>query len=150
MHREQYGEYAYWCQVVFSTWFSFTHLCFRKATSVKEEESSKAKKNRRPISLDSGKETMCTYWGCPILFTWRVIGRFYFHGNHDFNFFFGYFFVFVLWVVIKDDKIFPCPCEQFFLYLNITCEWRIKWIKCDWQTILFNWQILGYFKEPNL
>ena len=150
MHREQYGEYAYWCQVVFSTWFSFTHLCFRKATSVKEEESSKAKKNRRPISLDSGKETMCTYWGCPILFTWRVIGRFYFHGNHDFNFFFGYFFVFVLWVVIKDDKIFPCPCEQFFLYLNITCEWRIKWIKCDWQTILFNWLILGYFEEPNL
>ena len=63
-------------------------------------------------------------------------------------FFFGYFFVFVLWVVIKDDKIFPCPCEQFFLYLNKTCEWRIKWIKCAWQTILFNWLILGYFEEP--
>ena len=37
-------------------------LCtFRKATSVKKEESSKAKKNRRPISLDSGKEIMCNY-----------------------------------------------------------------------------------------
>ena len=59
-----------------------------KATSVKKEESSKAKKNRRPISLDSGREMMCTYWGCPILFMWRVIERFYFHGNHDFNFFF--------------------------------------------------------------
>ena len=34
---------------------------FRKATSVKKEESSKAKKNRRPISLDSGKEIMSTY-----------------------------------------------------------------------------------------
>ena len=34
---------------------------FRKATSVKKEESSKAKKNRRPISLDSGREIMSTY-----------------------------------------------------------------------------------------
>ena len=65
---------------------------FRKATSVKKEESSKAKKNRRPISLDSGREMMCTYWGCPILFMWRVIERFYFHGNHDFNFFFGFIY----------------------------------------------------------
>ena len=121
----------------------------RKATSVKKEESSKGKRNKGPISSDSGKEMMCTYWGCPILFMWRVIGRFYFHGNHYFQFFLS-FFVFVSWIGIKDDKIFPCPCEQFFLYLNITCEWRIKWIKCDWQTILFNWQILGYFKEPNL
>ena len=105
----------------------------RKATSVKNYESSKAKRKRRPISSDSGKEMMCTYWGHPILFTWRVIGRFYFHGNHDFKFFF-----FVSWIGTKDDKIFLCPCEQFFLYLNITCEWRIQWIKCDWQTILFN------------
>ena len=37
-------------------------LCtFRKATSVKKEESSKAKKSRRPISLDSGKENMSNY-----------------------------------------------------------------------------------------
>ena len=122
----------------------------RKATSVKKDESSKAKKNRGSISSDLGKEMMCTYWGCPILFTWRVIGRFYFHGNHDFKVFFCHFFVFVSWIGIKDDKIFPYPCEQFFLYWNITCEWRIKWIKCDWQTIWFNWQILGYFKEPNL
>ena len=34
---------------------------FRKATSVKKEESSKAKKNRRAITLDLGKEMMCTY-----------------------------------------------------------------------------------------
>ena len=34
---------------------------FRKATSVKKEEGSKAKKSRRPISLDSGKEIMSTY-----------------------------------------------------------------------------------------
>ena len=65
---------------------------FRKATSVKKEESSKAKKDRRPISLDSGREMMCTYWGCPILFMLRVIERFYFHGNHDFNFFFGFIY----------------------------------------------------------
>ena len=114
MYREQYGEYGYWCQVVFSTLFSISHLCFRKATSVKKEESSKAKKNRRPISLDSGKEIMCTYWGYPILFMWRVIGRFCFHRNHDFNFFLYLFFVFVSWIVIKDDKIFPCLCQQFF------------------------------------
>ena len=36
---------------------------FRKATSVKKEESSKAKKSRRAISLDSGKEIMSTYCG---------------------------------------------------------------------------------------
>ena len=34
---------------------------FRKATSVKKEESSKAKKNRRATSLNSGKEMMCTH-----------------------------------------------------------------------------------------
>ena len=152
MYRKQYGEHGYWCQVVFSTLFSFTHLCFRKASSVKKEESSKAKKNRRPISLDSGKEIMCTYWGHPILFMWRVIGRFYFHRNHDFNFF-CIFFLFLcheLW--LKMIRSFHVHVNNFFLYLNITCEWRMKWIKCDWQTILFNWQnlILSYFKEPNL
>ena len=84
MHREQYGEYAYWCQVVFRTWFSFTRLCFRKASSVKKEESSKAKKSRRAISLDSGKEIMSTYWGYVILFMWKVMWRLYLHGNCDF------------------------------------------------------------------
>ena len=93
MHREQYGEYAYWCQVVFRTWFSFIHVSFRKATSVKKEESSKAKKSRRPISLDSGKKMMSYYWGYPIPFMWRVIGRFCFHRNHDFNFFFHEFWL---------------------------------------------------------
>ena len=34
---------------------------FRKSTSVKKEEISKAKKSRRAISLDSGKEIMSTY-----------------------------------------------------------------------------------------
>ena len=34
---------------------------FRKATSVKKEESSKAKKSRRAISLDSRKGIMSTY-----------------------------------------------------------------------------------------
>ena len=33
----------------------------RKATSVKKDESSKAKRNKRPINSDSGKEMMCTY-----------------------------------------------------------------------------------------
>ena len=32
---------------------------FRKSTSVKKEEISKAKKSRRAISLDSGKEIIC-------------------------------------------------------------------------------------------
>ena len=125
---------------------------FRKATSVKKEESSKAKKNRRPISLDSGREMMCTYWGCPILFMWRVIGRFYFHGNHDFIFFFFVsFFVLFRELWLKMIRSFHVLVNNFFfIYLNITCEWRMKWIKSDWQTILFNWQILGYFKEPNL
>ena len=150
MYREQYGEYAYWCHIVFSTLFSITHLCFRKATSVKKEESSKAKKNRRPISLDSGKEIMCTYWGYPILFMWRVIGRFYFHRNHDFNFFWYHFLFLFCELQLKMIRSFHVHVNNFFLYLNITCEWRMKWIKCDWQTILFNWQILGYFKEPNL
>ena len=143
MHREQYGEYTYWYQGVFRTWFSFIHVSFRKATSVKKEESSKAKKSRRAISLDSGKEMMSHYWRYPILFIRRVIGRFYFHGNHDFKIFFS-------WILIKDDIILPFPSEQFFLYLNATHEWRIKWIKCEWQTILFPWWILGYLKEPNL
>ena len=86
MHREQYGEYAYWCQVVFRTWFSFIHVSFRKATSVKKEESSKAKKSRRAISLDLGKEIMSTYCGYVILFTWKVMYRHYLHGNCDFIF----------------------------------------------------------------
>ena len=34
---------------------------FRKATSVKKEESSKAKESGGAISLDSGKEIMSTY-----------------------------------------------------------------------------------------
>ena len=88
MHREQYGEYAYWCQGVFTTWFFFMHLCFRKATSVKKEESSKAKKSRRPISLDSGKEIMSTYWGYLIIFMWKVMWRLYLHRNCDFVFFY--------------------------------------------------------------
>ena len=122
----------------------------RKATSVKKEESSKAKKNRRPISLDSGKEMMCTYWGALYFLCEGWLGDFIFMGIMISNFFLS-FFVFVSWTGIKDDKIFPCPCEQFFLYLNITCEWRIKWIKCDWQTILFKIdKFLGYLKEPNL
>ena len=39
----------------------FLSCTFRKATSVKKEENSKAKKNRRAITLDSGKEMMSTY-----------------------------------------------------------------------------------------
>ena len=139
MHREQYGEYTYWYQVVFRTWFSFIHVSFRKATSVEKEESSKAKKNRRPISLDSGKKMMSYYWGYPIPFMWRVIGRFCFTGIM--------ISIFFSWILIKDDIILPFPSEQFFLYLNTTHEWRIKWLQCDWQTILFPWWISAYFQE---
>ena len=61
---------------------------FRKSTSVKEEESSKAKKSRRAISLDSGKEIMSTYRGYVILFMRKVMWRLYLHGNCDFIFFY--------------------------------------------------------------
>ena len=47
--------------VVYSEPGSLSLICFRKATSVKKEESSKVKKSRRAISLDSGKEIMSTY-----------------------------------------------------------------------------------------
>ena len=39
--RYQYGEYAYWCQVVFSTWFSFMH--FQKSHISKEGREFKRK-----------------------------------------------------------------------------------------------------------
>ena len=97
---------------------------FRKATSVKKEESSKAKKNRRPISLDSGREMMCTYWGCPILFMWRVIERFYFHGNHDFNFFLDLFIIktWSSWISCEHRRI-----------MNIYHDaWKGLLFLCDW------------------
>ena len=40
---------------------SLSFMSLRKATSVEKEESSKAKKSRRPISLDSGKKMMSYY-----------------------------------------------------------------------------------------
>ena len=140
MHREQYGEYAYRCQVIFRTWFSFIHVSFRKATSVKKEESSKAKKSRRPISF----KTQVRKWfliieGTPYLLCEGWLGDFVFTGIM--------ISIFFSWILIKDDIILPFPSEQFFLYLNTTHEWRIKWLQCDWQTILFPWWILAYFKE---
>ena len=42
------------------------------------------------------------------------LGDFVFIGIMISIFFLYLFFVFVSWIVIKDDKIFPCPCEQFF------------------------------------
>ena len=99
----------------------------RKATSVKKEESSKAKRNRRPISLDSGKEMMCTYWGCPILFMWRVIGRFYLHRNHD-NIFFKFFFNFIgLTALLTGQKVWKYEFGMiifkfFWFYLSSKCD----------------------------
>ena len=139
MHREQYGEYGYWCQGVFTTWFSFMHLCFRKATSVKKEESSKAKKNRRPISLDSGKEMMCTYWGCTILFMWRGIGRFYLHRNHD-NIFLNFFFLnFIgLTALLTGQKVWKYEFGIIFLIFLVLFIFKMwpSWISCECEKIL--------------
>ena len=118
MHREQYGEYAYWCQVVFRTWFSFIHVSFRKATSVKKEESSKAKKSRTAISLDSGKEIVSHYWRYLYFLSEGWLVDFIFMGIMISKFFFHEF-----WLKMT---ILPFPSEQFFLYLNATHEWRIK------------------------
>ena len=144
MYREQYGEYTYWYQGVFRTWFSFIHVSFRKATSVKKEESSKVVKSRR--LTNHAAWTQVRKW-CLI-----IEGTLYFLQEGwlgDFVFRGIMISIFFSWILIKDDIILPFPSEQFFLYLNTTHEWRIIWIKCDWQTILFPWWILGYLKEPN-
>ena len=111
---------------------------FRKATSVKKEESSKAKKNRKPISLDSGKEMMCTYWGYPILFTWRVIGRFYLHRNHD-NIFFKFFLKFykINSFINRSESVKIWIWYNFliFLVLFIFKMWP-SWISCECEKIL--------------
>ena len=105
MHREQYGEYAYWCQVVFRTWFSFIHVSFRKATSVKKEESSKAKKSRRPISFKTQVRKWCLIIeGTPYLLCEGWLGDFVFTGIMISIFFFS-------WILIKDDIILPFPSE---------------------------------------
>ena len=105
MHREQYGEYAYWCQVVFRTWFSFIHVSFRKATSVKKEESSKAKKSRRPISFKTQVRKWCLIIeGTPYLLCEGWLGDFVFTGIMISIFFFS-------WILIKDDMILPFPSE---------------------------------------
>ena len=69
--------------------------------------------------------------------------------------FFCIFFLFLfheLW--LKMIRSFHVLVNNFFLYLNITCEWRMKWIKCDWQTILFTWQMNDYLswcmKRPTI
>ena len=140
MHREQYGEYGYWCQVVFRTWFSFTHLCFRKATSVKKEESSKAKKSWRLISLDSGKEIMSTYWVYLILFTWEVMWRLYLNGNCDIIFFVQLCIFLIFYGInsfinrLEREKIWIW-FNFFSLVLFIFKMWSF-WISCECENIL--------------
>ena len=137
MHREQYGEYRYWCQVVFRTWFSFTHLCFRKATSVKKEESSKVKKSRRAISLDSGKEIMSAYWGYLILSTWKVMWRLYLHGNCDFIFFVWLcIFLIFIGLTVFINRLERVKILIFFsLVLFIFKTWG-SWILCECENVL--------------
>ena len=104
---------------------------FRKATSVKKEESSKAKKSRRPISFKTQVRKWCLIIeGTPYLLCEGWLGDFVFTGIM--------ISIFYSWILIKDDIILPFPSEQFFLYLNTNHEWRIKWLQCDWQTILMN------------
>ena len=152
MLREQYGEYGYWCQGVFRTWFSFTHLCFRKATSVKKEESSKAKKSRIAISLDSGKEIMSTYWGYLILSTWKVMWRLYLHGNCDFIFFVSLciFLIFIgLTVFINRlERVKIWIWFNFFLWFYLSSkhgglEFHVN-VKTFWILFMMN-EMIKYF-----
>ena len=150
MHREQYGEYGYWCQVVFTTWFSFMHLCFRKATSVKKEESSKAKKSRRAISLDSGKEIMSTYWGYVILFMWKVMWRLYLHGNCDFIFFYINIFNFhrINSFINRLERVKIWVWFNFFLWFSLSskCD-RLEFhvnVKTFWILFMMN-KMAKYF-----
>ena len=147
MHREQYGEYGYWCRGVFRTWFSFMHLCFRKALSVTKEESSKAKKSRRAISLDSGKEIMSTYWG--YFFTWKVMWKLSSWELWLCLFCINIFLIFIGWTVLltglKEWKYrFGLIFFFGFIYL-----WNMIVLNFMWM-----WKHFGYFswwiRWPNI
>ena len=150
MHREQYGEYGYWCQVVFSTWFSFTRLCFRKATSVKKEESSKAKKSRRAISLDSGKEIMSTYCGTWYFSCGRWCGDFIFTGIVISSFFYINIFNFhrINSFINRLERVKIWVWFNFFLWFSLSskCD-RLEFhvnVKTFWILFIMN-KMAKYF-----
>ena len=124
------------------------HLCFRKAMSVKEEEISKAKKSRRAISLDSGKEIMSTYWG--YFFTRKVMWRLYLHGNCD-NVFFVYIYIFNFYrinsFIYRLERVKILLWFNFFfgfIYLQNVIVLNFMWM----------WKHFGYFswwiRWPNI
>ena len=126
MYREQYGEHGYWCHIVFSTLFSISHLCFRKATSVKKEESSKAKKSRRAISLDSGKELCLLIEGTQYFLHKRWCGDFIFMEIVIMSFLYKYIFNFyrINSLIYRLERVKILLWFNFFLwfYLSSKCD----------------------------
>ena len=120
---------------------------FRKATSVKKEESSKAKKSRRAISLDSGKEIMSTYWG--YFFTWKVMWKISSWELWLCLFCINIFLIFIGWTVLftglKEWKYgFGLIFFFGFIYLQNMIVLNFMWM----------WKHFGYFswwiRWPNI
>ena len=125
------------------------HLCFRKAISVKEEEISKAKKSRRAISLDSGKEIMSTYWG--YFFMRKVMWRLYLHGNCD-NVFFVYIYFFNFYrmnsFIYRLERVKIWIWFNFFLWFYLSSkhdclEFHVN-VKTFWILFMMN-KMAKYF-----
>ena len=123
------------------------HLCFRKATSVKEEEISKAKKSRRAISLDSGKEIMSTYWG--YFFTWKVMWKLSSRELWLCLFCIYIFLIFIGWtVLLTGSKGWKYEFGLIFLwfYLSSKCdclEFHVD-VKTFWILFMMN-KMAKYF-----
>ena len=127
------------------------HLCFRKAISVKEEEISKAKKSRRAISLDSGKEIMSTYWG--FFFTWKVMWKLSSWELWLCLFCIYIFLIFIGWTVLltgsKEWKYYFGLIFFFgFIYLQNVIVLNFMWMWKHFE--YFSWGIIIIIRWPNV
>ena len=121
MHREQYGEYAYWCQVVFSTWFSFMH--FQKSHISKEGREFKRKIGDQSAWTQVGK--WCALIEGALYFLCEGWLRdFIFMGIMIFNFFLDLFIIktWSSWISCEHRRI-----------MNIYHDaWKGLLFLCDW------------------
>ena len=123
-------------------------------------------------SVMSRAVRLCVVWqnlskvnqsrGCPIPFTWGVIGRFLFPWIVICNFIYS-------WFVIRVGKIFSCPRERIFtgaqpkagtghkmqtvsffqryIFRDISLTWDISLARYLWECSLVHWNLIRHFKK---
>ena len=123
---------------------------FRKSTSVKKEEISKAKKSRRAISLDSGKEIMSTYCGTWYFSCGRWCGDFIFTGIVISSFFYINIFNFhrINSFINRLERVKIWVWFNFFLWFSLSskCD-RLEFhvnVKTFWILFIMN-KMAKYF-----